>query len=230
MVNEDIKEVLIGRDVFNRDVGINLEEDPIIVLNHFNSPYKNKVIYSIIVQVMGLTKLPLTIIGDVDKKLGYYLSRIGNKIDIVRNEDNIKEEIEPKVYYIVGDGKEIPKRKTKYVLNKNNIVILDVNEYKEGVLKEEISIKKHTFIQMHTEDTTMGDIIREYKIPLPKLHKTTDAYIKRTGDVLPQRVQLYNIIKNRDTTKRNYEFYPQPLGAFTKLLLETDKESKLNKY
>lgn len=230
MVNEDIKEVLIGRDVFNRDVGINLEEDPIIVLNHFNSPYKNNVIYSILVQVLELTKLPLTIIGNIEGRLGYHLNRLEVKVNIIKDGDRIKEEKEPQIYCIIDYEVDIPKRKLKYILNKNNIVIVSVNKYKDDELKEDISIKQHTLIQMHTEDTTMRDIIREYKIPLPKLHKTTDAYIKRTGDVLPQRVQLYNIIKNRDTTKRKYEFYPQPLGAFTKLLLETDKESKLNKY
>lgn len=230
MVNGGKKEVLIGRDIFKRDVGVDLDEDNIIILNHFSNPYKNNVIYSILVQVLDLTKLPLTIIGNIEGRLGYHLNRLEDKVNIIKDGDRIKEEKEPQIYCIIDYEVDIPKRKLKYILNKNNIVIVSVNEYKDGELKEDIRIKHHTLIQMHADDTTMGDIIREYKIPLPKLHKTTDAYIKRTGDVLPQRVQLYNIIKNRDTTKRNYEFYSQPLGAFTKLLLETDKERKLNKY
>lgn len=229
MVSDEKKKVLIGRDIFKRDVGIDLDDDNIIILNHFSNPYKNNVIYSILVQVLDLTKLPLTIIGNIEGRLGYHLNSLGVKVNIIKDGDRIIEEKEPQIYCIIGYEVDIPKRKLKYILNKNNIVIVSVNGYKDDELKEDISIKHHTVIQMHTDDTTMGDIIREYKIPLPKLHKTTDAYIKRTGDVLPKRVQLYNIIKNRDTTKRNYEFYPQPLGAFTKLLLETGKESKLNK-
>lgn len=230
MVNGDKKEVLIGRDIFKRDVGIDLDEDNIIILNHFNNLYKNKVIYSILVQVLGLTELPLTIVGNIGGELGYHLNGLGVKVNIIKDGDRIKEEKEPQIYCIVGYEVDISKRKLKYILNKNNIVIVSVNEYKDDDLKSEISIKQHTLIQMYADDTTIGDIIREYKIPLPKLHKTTDAYIKRTEDVLPHRVQLYNITKKKDTTKRKHVSYPQPLGAFTKLLLETDKESKLNKY
>lgn len=228
MGNRDKKEVLIGRDIFKRDVGIKLEDDPIIILNHFNNPYKNKVIYSVIVQVEEITGLPISIIGDVEKTLGYYLSRFGNKIEIINNLNNIKEEGEPKIYYITGEDLEIPERKINTILNKNNIVILDVNEYKDNYFKESINNKQHTLIQMHTEETTMRDIVSGYKIPIPKLSVNTDAYIKRGGDLLPQRIHLYDISKKYGENERNQGGYIFPLGAFIKLMVEIEDEGKMD--
>lgn len=228
MGNRVKKEVLIGRDIFNRDVGINLEDDPIIILNHFNNPYKNKVIYSVIVQVEEITGLPITIIGDVEKTLGYYLSRFGNKIEIINNLNNIKEEGEPKIYYITGEDLEIPERNINTILNKNNIVILDVNEYKDNYFKESINNKQHTLIQMHTEETTMKDIVSGYKIPIPKLSVNTDAYIKRGGDLLPQRIHLYDISNRYGENERHQGGYILPLGAFIKLMVEIEDEGKVD--
>lgn len=219
MVNGEKREILLGVNNIGREIAINIEEDSNILVNHFNNYYKEELIHYLISQILSETGNHLTIVGKLENK---EMNKSINRMYEVEYKETVEEVIEEgledsRLYYLTENsfkGKLEDEQIEGLYRNKEIIVITEVNGSKG--LTRSFRDKQGVMIQMQTEETKQRDVMRLFRIPLPIIQTEKEVYVKRTEDILPQRVRLYKATKAKNerlTTKKGY--YPDLSGAFT---------------